>query len=96
MSPSISDLALFTVFMSSVFFTYDLFKMLMALLKDTFQNGAQIMSSVLAALETNDMDSINRAKTHTDIECRMFERNFPSRILFAWGTFMNSSIFKSV
>ena len=40
-SLSVCDLALFNLFMSSVFFPYALFKMQMTLLKHTFQYGGQ-------------------------------------------------------
>ncbi len=68
---------LFTVFMSLVFFTYDLFKMLTALLKHTFENGVEKgepvrwrkfkqMSLVLMTLVTNDINTVHWVKLDTD------------------------------
>ncbi len=64
-SPSVCNLALFNLFISSVFFPYALFKMLTTLLKLTFQYGGQeqeaaktsvllFMSSILK----NDLDNV--------------------------------------
>ncbi len=72
---AMSDLAGLVYFL----FTYALFKMLTTLLKHTMQNGGQgqvmssilkkvtgKMSSVLMTLETNDINRVSRARSHTD------------------------------
>ncbi len=67
-SLSVCDLTLFNLFMSSVFFTYALFKILTILFKHTFQYGGQEqeLSSVLTTLKTDDINRLNRARSHTD------------------------------
>ena len=87
-SPSVCDLALFNPFMLSVFFfIYESSEKYVTLPsiqsaddKCHYWNVKSLMSSVLLKLETNNINRLNRARSHTDGENII--RNNTNRIFF--------------